>query len=51
MLANWVDSFPVIAKVIFGVFIRHNKILANWASPPNIASPAHVVGPLLNIKY
>lgn len=36
----------VIANLIFGVFLRSAGISAKRASPPNRASPAHVIGPL-----
>ena len=39
--------FHVIANLSFGVFLRRAGISAKRASPPNRASPAHVIGPLI----
>ena len=39
--------FHVIANLIFGVFLRRAGTSAKRASPPNRASPAHVIGPLV----
>ena len=39
--------FHVIANLIFGVFLRRAGISAKRASPPNRASPARVIGPLV----
>ena len=38
--------FHVMANLFFGVFLRRAGISGKRASPPNRASPAHVIGPL-----
>ena len=40
----------VIAKLIFVAFNRRAEISAKWASSANLASPAHVIGPLKNLN-